>query len=186
MTEMPLRTRRRPPVYRPKGRVAFIIGLGAVGYFSDGWWWAPFAAVILLYLAVTWLLAPYSRFAWRVHQPPLERIERWRSLAEKLSNAPVIGPVFRFGRKYSDGAVTKVSDDYESWLRRQSHHLRTLNPKRLPVGCHARLGPPAGDASPRFRDVPIRGGSTGNLHAAASRTAPTMQATTPMRTACGP
>jgi hypothetical protein len=120
MAEMPVRTRRRPPVYRLKGRVAGIIGIGALGYFIDGWWWAAFAALILFYLTATWLLTPYSKFAWRVHQPPIERLERWRSLAEKPSHAPVIGPVFRFGRKYSEGAVVRISEDYESWRQRQT------------------------------------------------------------------
>lgn len=112
--------RRRPPAYRLKGRLAGIMAIGALGYFSDGWWWVAIAALMLVYLAITWLVAPYSRFAWRAHQPPIERLERWRSLAEKLSRAPVIGPVFRFGRKYSDSAVTNVSEDYENWLRSQS------------------------------------------------------------------
>ena len=120
MTLMPLHIRRRPPVYRLKGRVAGIVGIGVLGYVSDGWWWGVIAALMLSYLAVTWLAAPYSRFAWPVHQPPIERLERWRSVAGKLSRAPVLGPLFRVGCRYSDGPVAKASEDYQSWLRSKS------------------------------------------------------------------
>ena len=57
MTEMPLHKRRRPPVYRLKGRVAGIFAIGVLGYVSDGWWWGVIAALMLSYLAITWLVA---------------------------------------------------------------------------------------------------------------------------------
>jgi hypothetical protein len=112
--------RRRPPLYRPKERAAVLIGLIAVGYITDGWWWASLGALVLLYLTTTWVLAPYSKFAWRVHQPPLERVERWRRLADKLTHLPIIGPVFRFANKISHDAGQRAGEDYERWLRQQS------------------------------------------------------------------
>jgi hypothetical protein len=66
------------------------------------------------------VLAPYSKFAWRVHQPPLERVERWRRLADKLTHLPIIGPVFRFANKISHDAGQRAGEDYERWLRQQS------------------------------------------------------------------
>lgn len=98
MTEMALRTRRRPPVYRLKGRVAGIVAIGTLGFFSDGWWKGSLRSLDALLLAVTWLVAPYSRFAWRVHQPPIERLRRWRSLAEKLTGRRPSVPSFGSGR----------------------------------------------------------------------------------------
>src|SRR5207253_9285956 len=104
--------RRRPNIYRPVPRFVGIVILCLLAASLLGPAWGVGLAIFAVaWFGGTWLLAPYSEWAWRIHQPPVERLERWRERARRTAELPVIGRLFRFGQAATGNAGEKMSAD---------------------------------------------------------------------------
>src|SRR5689334_11387411 len=108
--------RRRPPLCSP----AQLLGMTALLFYAF-LSWQPWLMILVAlggtWWLGTWLLAPYSRFAFQQRQPTPEQFERYRRLAERMKTMPILGPVFRWGDRMSVGLGEKISAEYEKWIR---------------------------------------------------------------------
>jgi len=111
--------RRRPPLCSP----AQLIGMTALLVYAF-LTWQPWLMILVAlggtWWLATWLLAPHSRFAFRMRQPSAEDFERWRLRAERIKKVPGIGPIFRFGCRRSAGMEEKVASAYQRWIEDHS------------------------------------------------------------------
>ena len=107
--------RQRPPIGLNWALLPVVVALAVgISLRGDGWWALGIFGAGLLWLGGTWLLAPYSKWAWRMRKPSQEDFERNRQRADRLGRAPVVARVFRLGRILSGDAGRKISEDYES------------------------------------------------------------------------
>lgn len=71
----------------------------------------------ILWFAATWLLAPYSKVAWRLREPDDQAFERVGALAARLRTLPLVGAIFRLGERLSGHGGEAEAAAYREWLR---------------------------------------------------------------------
>jgi hypothetical protein len=91
-----------------------------VGLIMRDVWLSAIGALGLIYVGVLWLLAPYSKAAWRLVRPDVatfdRRVARIQALADAPSRVPIFGALWRWGQRLSAPMTVRTLSSYRRSL----------------------------------------------------------------------